>query len=232
MTAGDIDDHLGPIGELQRLANETPRLKDYLAGIDDLPIYRGSIPFSAGISVDGRIRYLDNALDTSLNGVDVSLALATHESVEWALREFCQIGVDYANDPRGHRLANREEYEKVTDLWSKSGKPNIWEEAPENGLWEQYDDFIDPQVRRIEKSPVSDVPPDLALYPYVGTPWLSKIKAAMVKLPKDMVNYRLDFTTGRRQCSNCSMFLRQSSSCTLVAGEILAQYVCDRWRSR
>ena len=103
MTAGDIDDRLGPEGLLESLANETPALHDYLKQMDNHPILRACIPFGAGISTDGRVRYIDRRLDTVLNDVDISLALATHESVEWALREFCQIGVDYAKQPLGHR---------------------------------------------------------------------------------------------------------------------------------
>ena len=53
------------------------------------------------------------------------------------------------------------------------------------------------------------------------------------KVPKESVNYRLAELPGRR-CGTCSMFRAssQGGSCTLVAGLIEADHVCDRWDAR
>src|SRR6266702_7291255 len=136
MSAGDIDDRLGPEGELDSLRTEYPSLDAYLNSAP--AINRNyNIPYGAGISEDGQTVYIDSRLNTMVDGVDCAQALATHERVEWALREFCQIGRDYAADPRGHRLANRAEYEMVHNL--------LWKqfEFPDDA-WEEYDDALDP----------------------------------------------------------------------------------------
>src|SRR6202035_3796358 len=108
MSAGDIDDRLGPEGSLEELRAKCPDLDAYLRIANALPwVKTFSIPFLAGISNDGQTRYIDHRLDTILRGFDISPALATHESVEWAIRRWTGIGEDYTTDPRGHRLANR-----------------------------------------------------------------------------------------------------------------------------
>lgn len=159
MSAGDIDDRLGPEGELDRLKAENTELRAYLETINDLEIDTNewTIPYGFGISTDGRVRYGDHRLNCFLDGVDISIGPATHESVEWAVRRFCGIGEDYAHDARGHRLANRAEYEVVASLF-----PNL----PPDDAWDKYDDFLDPQIRKIEHAPLTKVPSDLALYPY------------------------------------------------------------------
>jgi hypothetical protein len=172
MSAGDIDDRLGPEGRLRQLRQDYPELDAYLAKADTLPIQRVSgIPYGAGISTDGQTRYINSELQTVLDGVDISLALATHESVEWALRQFCGIGEDYQDDPSGHRLANRAEYEKVSELFGVT-------EETTNGLWADYDGFLDPQLAALEHAEIIAPPKDLALYPYEGTPLYEKIREA------------------------------------------------------
>lgn len=58
----------------------------------------------------------------------------------------------------------------------------------------------------------------------------------MSKVSKRSVNYRKKpYSWGGRRCGNCSMFTRAKAgpggtgSCTLVAGEIRPQDICDRW---
>src|SRR5437899_2076992 len=104
--------------------------------MDNVPIRRAGVPFGAGISESGETVYIDPRLDTVVDGVNVDKALLTHEVVEWGLRQFARIGMDYADDPRGHRIANRAEYNTVTQLF-----PDLEPEA----AWERYDEFIDPQ---------------------------------------------------------------------------------------
>lgn len=178
MSAGDIDDKLGPADELSRLRSENPKLNRYILYIPTVPIFRAEVPFSAGITQGGRICYIDPRLDTILDGVDISPALREHECTEWALRWYCQIGMDYAGDPRGHRLANRAEYEKVLELIGPAVP------AEPDGFYadfwrDRYDSFLDPQVRFIETAPLTSVPRDLDLYPYANDEkLLARIKEA------------------------------------------------------
>ncbi len=180
MSAGSIDDRLGPQGELEQLRSEHADLDEYLSAADSYPIIRADIPFGAGISTNGETRYIDRRLDTILDGIDVSPALAVHETVEWALREFCSIGLDYSTDPRGHRLANRAEYEKVLELAHKAASAGVWviSDKTDEDLWDAYDELMDPQLRRIQTEPLTLVPADLAMYPYEGTEWEEKIREA------------------------------------------------------
>jgi hypothetical protein len=172
MTAGDIDDRLGPKDELAQLRLRFVQLDTYLQHVASRPVLRAGIPFGAGISDDGQVIYIDSRLDTNVAGVDVELALSTHEQVEWALRKYANIGEDYATDPRGHRLANRAEYEMVSSLFP---------EMEPSEAWDLYDEHIDPQVRKIEGEDLRNVPYNLATYPYEDD-------EAMMKKIKDARN--------------------------------------------
>lgn len=163
MSSGDIDDTLASIEEYNQ-ALQNPEFSAYISGIDQLPINREyDIPFGAGISRDGRTRYIDRNIHTRFRGADISSVLATHESWEWAARRWLGIGMDYQRDPSGHRLANRAE---LHALMQRVSSP-VGGEAE---LWRAYDNFVDPQVKRDESESIKKVPPDLDLYPYVGTP--------------------------------------------------------------
>ena len=169
MSTGDIDDRLGPEGRLEELRKEYPDLDNYLTGLTSIVVNRDyDIPYTAGISTDGLTVYIDRRLNLDLDGKDLTPAVMTHECVEWALREFCSIGEDYQYDPTGHRLANRAEMEVAEHILGRG------QEA-----WDLYDDFMDPQVRRIEHAKIEKVPSDLALYPYEGTAYLRRLKKAM-----------------------------------------------------
>ena len=165
MTTGDIDDKLGPEGELAHLRDLFPNLDAYLSTCDDLPIILVTgLPYGAGISTDGQRRYVDSRLDTMFQDADIKPAIARHESVEWALRKFYEIGEVYASDPRGHRLANRAELEKVTEIFY--GSVDNVTQVDEEDLWSAYDDFLDPQLAALEHMEIVGTPADLALYPY------------------------------------------------------------------
>lgn len=168
MSAGDIDDTLGSILELERLKMQFQDFQVYWNAIDTLPISRTfHIPYGAGINAKGTIVYVSSDIDPFVNSIDCASALAYHEATEWALRKFCQVGVDYAHDPQGHRLANRAEAERAAKLLS----------LPVDAAWKLYSKHIDPEVQYDESEPIANVPPDLALYPY--PPDLrAKIKAA------------------------------------------------------
>lgn len=198
MSSGAIDDRLGSNSLLLELQERYPELKSYLSTCDSLPILRTCVPYGGGISKDLQVRFLDRRLNVVLDGIDISLAPARHESTEGALRRFCQIGVDYAEDPRGHRLANRAEYEKVAELlynkaeYEEVPNPDYPNKSPggfafgpvglEHRLrtsqecWDMYDDFLDPQLLAIERGELSAVDPRLDLYPYRGTELYDKLK--------------------------------------------------------
>jgi hypothetical protein len=61
--------------------------------------------------------------------------------------------MDYVNDPSGHRLANRSEAQLVEEMGVDL---------------DAYDEHLDPQLKKIEKLPLHNVPKDLALYPYTS----------------------------------------------------------------
>lgn len=170
MSTGDIDDKLGPWGELERLRKEYPELDEYL-DLADYKIAFATIPYGAGISQNGFTVYIHPNLQLDLDGVDIRDALATHERTEWALRRFCKIGMDYQTDPTGHRLANRAEYVVVEGLLGS-------DQVDYGDAWAAYDDFLDPQLEAIQKLPLTSVPKDLAMYPYEGTEWEEKLKEA------------------------------------------------------
>lgn len=48
------------------------------------------------------------------------------------------------------------------------------------------------------------------------------------KVSKTSVNYRHSF--GKEKCGNCVMF--RSGECTLVAGKINEDCVCDKWAAK
>lgn len=162
MSAGDIDDHLAPAGELDHLLRSHTDLREYLDQAQHFHIDRyHDIPFGAGISEDGRRFFIDQHLHIRFRGQNISRVLTRHEAVEWALRRFAQIGLDYQNDSRGHELANRAEFEALAELFPG--------EDPQ-ALWAAYGRFVDPQIRRDEHESIRRVPYDLAMYPYEGTP--------------------------------------------------------------
>ena len=157
MSAGDIDDHLGSQETLNRLLVEKPEFASYCASAWSLPPIRTFfIPFGAGISDAGNRVYISYDLQTMVDNVECANALVRHETTEWALRQFCSIGLDYSSDPSGHRLANLVEHDRVCSLLDR----------PE--AWDRYCEIIDPQVILDERQSFADksVPKDLALYPY------------------------------------------------------------------
>ncbi len=157
MSTGDIDDRLGPEGELEELRLQYPELEEYLSWAWGLkPVRTFFIPYAAGISADGKRVYISYDIQSSVEGIDCESALVRHETTEWGLRRFCLIGEDYITDPRGHRLSNRAEHDRIVQLLGG-------EDA-----WDIYTEIIDPQVINAERGDFEDrpIPQDLALYPY------------------------------------------------------------------
>ena len=149
------DSRLGPKNELILLRKRFIQLDTYLFHMESRPVLRAHVPYGAGISRDGQTVYIDARLDLHLNSVDLSPALSAHEQVEFGLRQFAKIGEDYAADPRGHRLANRAEYDKLSELF-----PNL--DADE--AWNMYNKHLEPQIRAIENLPFENIPYNLATH--------------------------------------------------------------------
>jgi hypothetical protein len=221
MSAGDIDDTLGPEGRLTALRSTFPDLDQYLSRVGDLKVERACVPFGAGISQDGLTVYIDPRIDTNCGGTDMSPALVVHESTEWALRTFCEIGEDYANDPTGHRLANRAEYVAVGLLLAHTAEDG--EEA-----WQIYDDFIDPQVMKLEFDTIGAMAPDLDLYPYAGARLEESVRTAQQRArTKEELRYT-DQGSPEEHCANCEYYL-PDRACFYVLGEISKAGWCENW---
>jgi hypothetical protein len=222
MSAGDIDDTLGPEGRLTALRAQYPDLDRYLSRIGDLKVERACVPFGAGISNDGLTVYIDPRIDTICDGTDLAPALVVHESTEWALRTFCEIGEDYANDPTGHRLANRAEYVAVGLLLAHKA-----EDAEE--AWQIYDDFIDPQVMKLEFDTIGAVAPDLDLYPYAGNAGLEgRVRAAQERAETKEELHYTDKGSPEEHCANCEYYL-PDRACLYVLGEVSKAGWCENW---
>lgn len=169
MTAGAIDNVLASLDEIDLLKSRFPQFSTYLGSMWALPINRTHyIPFGAGISIDGVQRYLSNDVDfTVLNRVDCGPATADHESSEFGAIYYAFVG-PYENDV-GHRIGNRMEYLRVSKLL-------YWLQPTE--AWKVYNEHIEPQIvveERMADKLLAQVPKDLALYPYVGTPIYEKL---------------------------------------------------------
>lgn len=156
ISAGDIDDSLAPRDELEHLLGSA-NIREYIRNAWlFIPCRTFFIPYGAGISHNGSRVYISYDVQTIIDGSDCASALVRHETTEWALRRFLDIGSDYLSDPRGHRLANRAEEQRVLALLDREN------------AWELYQEVIDPQVVLDERTEFDDkpIPRDLALYPY------------------------------------------------------------------
>ncbi len=157
MSAGDIDDDVIPLEAVNKLRKRFQELDNYLKLAWTFHPFRSFfIPYGAGISEDGMRVYISHDIQTVVSGIECENALIRHETTEWGLREFCSIGIDYAADPNGHRMANVVEFARVYELVDR---PNAIE---------LYEGILDPQVILAERTKVKGkpVPRDLALYPY------------------------------------------------------------------
>jgi len=182
MTAGSIDDHLGSSIELARLIEQFPSFGDYLAQAEDFDLNTEyDCPFVGGITDDGQTPLGDRHFNWDWNGLIIKPCIREHECTEWGLREFCRIGVDYEKDPRGHRLANRAELDELTRQLYLQQINDERRSMNEKELWEAYDAFIDPQVKGVEGEKITLIHPQLALYPYKGTPLYDKLVKLLAK---------------------------------------------------
>lgn len=233
MSSGDIDDRLGPEGMLDNLRKHNIDLDLYLrsAGLIK-PIRTFFIPYGAGISQDGSRVYISYDVQSNIDGVECEAALVCHETTEWALREYAGIGMDYAADPAGHRLANRAEYELVNILL-----------APRPDPWAIYSEVIDEQIMNAERIRFDNrpIPQDLALYPYDYSMRL-KLQDAMhndrsweewekLAANKPYSKAEVDYTddgSETEHCSNCDHYDIEPD-CKIVRGAIVAEGWCNKW---
>ena len=156
MSSGDIDDTLASQEEFHRLLADNEDLRKYLHTAWQLnPIRLFFIPYGAGMNNDGTRVYISHDIQTVIDDIECAPALVRHETTEWGLRVYASIGLDYLDDPTGHRLANRAEHDLVQVLLGSDG-------------WEKYSEIIDPQVLNSERTDLKDkpIPKDLAFYPY------------------------------------------------------------------
>ena len=167
------------------------------------------VPYLAGSSLDGKTIYFDPALIEGTRGEEWARTLVTlHEIVEWALKPW-----ERGYEPR-HHMATSAEYEFAPHLGHTEG---------------EYKRLLRPLYKPIENENIESVPPDLDLSPYSG-----KLKGYLYdlqhgKLAKSKVNYGPGVKS--RNCGLCEMF-RDPHDCTLVAGNVRAQDVCNRFMRR
>ena len=234
MSTGDIDNELGPPNRLNNLRQNHSGLDAYLRrAVLFKPVRTFFIPYGAGISEDGQRVYISYDVQSNIDGVECESALVTHETVEWALREFCDIGTDYAADPSGHRLANRAEYERVCTLLAGRVDP-----------WDIYSEIIDEQILNAERQGYKDrpIPMDLALYPYTQNErfrlqeamdndrsldeW-DKLQEQTKPYTQEEVEYT-DTGSEAEHCSKCDHF-ESTGTCAIVHGQISAAGWCNKW---
>jgi len=157
MSAGDIDDKEEPATTLARLRRDNREFDEYLKWAWTIkPIRTFFIPFAAGASYDGKSVYISYDVQTVIDNVEYESAIVRHETTEWALRYYLGIGEDYGDDPVGHRIANRAEFDRVRQL------------GDGDHALEVYKEVIDAQIYRTERMDITGrpIPQDLALYPY------------------------------------------------------------------
>jgi hypothetical protein len=176
MTSGSVDDHLGSSIELARLVEQFPSFGDYLASAEDFDLNtEDDVPFVGGITFDGKQPLGDRNFNWDWNGLIIKPSIREHECVEWGLRKFCRIGVDYEHDPAGHRLANRAELDELVRQLYLQQVSDERRSMGEAELWKAYSAFVDPQVKGVESEQITSVNKQLALYPYKGSPLYEKL---------------------------------------------------------
>lgn len=234
MSTGDIDNTLGPEGELDRLRKQNVYLDQYLRKAWLFkPIKTFFILYGAGISEDGSRVYISYDIQSIVDGVECEQALVIHETTEWALREYCGIGEDYAADPTGHRLANRAEFECVNSLLAGRDDP-----------WELYSEVIDEQVLIDERHRYAErpIPQDLALYPYEqatrsklidamyndrSTEEWEKLQEQAKPYTKEESEYT-DNGSEAEHCSICNHYVSETE-CRIVQGQIVPDGWCKHF---
>jgi len=235
LSTGDIDNRLGPELELSQLRATNPEFDAYLrVAWQFKPIRTFFVPYGAGCSSDGQRVYISYDVQSNIDGIECESALVRHETTEWALREFLNIGDNYAEDPSGHRLANRAEFDRVNELL-----------RDRVDAWELYSEIIDEQVLNAERQQYSDrpIPQDLAMYPY-SPHERAKLQDAMgndrswdewERLVRDQVKpytmEEVEYTNEGSEAEHCSIcdHYVNASSCAIVNGLISPDGWCNKF---
>jgi hypothetical protein len=206
MSSGDpCYDDIPPAGSLEHFLDlfyKEPELRLTIA----LPRKWNSdydVPYLAGSSLDGQTLYFDPKLHSLPDWAKRLISL--HEIVEWSLKPYIS-----GYEPR-HHMATAAEDRYVVDLGHTA---------------KEYRMLLRPFYAPIEHEKLTNCPPDLDLSPYGGELKVTLEDLQEGKVSKIAVMY--GHGARHRQCALCSMF-RAPSACTLVAGPISPEAVCDRF---
>lgn len=208
MSSGDPYDDVPSKGSLEEfllLLAEYPELKAAIA------VRRRwnrdyEVPYLAGSSLDGSTVYFDPKLHSLPEWATRLIAL--HEIVEWSLKPYVN-----GYEPR-HHMATAAEDRYVLDLGHTP---------------QEYRALLRPFYAPIEHEKITNCPPDLDLSPYSGE--LKRMLEDLQKGKVSKVAVMYGHGARHRNCGLCSMF-RAPSACSLVAGPISADAVCDRFVRR
>jgi hypothetical protein len=207
-----FDDEPGNFAELVRVRRAHPVVQDWLRR------YRRTdrefhIPYLSGVSTDGSCVYIDHALPlVILRNISLGQLLIIHETVEYALMR----GAGLKYEPAHHLATAAEAY--------------VLRVIAPGTEWNDYRAVLRPYYKPVQDATLTEVPQDLALYPYSGRLYKDLWDLQHGKITKTKAGYRQ--TASAVRCGSCSMFRPVQRSCTLVVGRIRAADTCDRWEPR
>lgn len=225
MASGDVshfDDKPGSKQELEKLYRDQPSVRAFLREAHKLD-HKHDIPYIGGISTDGKTVYLDRHVPLEIGDLPVAKLIILHETIEYAIiRELSRAKHDKFWFDHAHKY-----YEQAHHLATAAEDLML---TGEGLKWKTYTEALRPYYKPVEDEKLENPPKDIALYPYTGHLYQLLWDFRKGKVSKSFVNYR----RGRAQesCGNCSMFLRSSHGCTLVAGVIVSSDVCDKWTAK
>ncbi len=209
MSSGDpCYDDIPPAGALQHFLELLLKHPDLKESISIRRKWNSDydVPYLAGSALDGSTIYFDPKLHSLPEWATRLIAL--HEVVEWSLKPYCSPYEER------HHMATAAEDRYVLDLGHTPS---------------EYRQLLRPFYAPIEHEKLTDCPPDLDLSPYSG-----ELKRTLEDLQNGKVS-KISVLYGHgarhRNCGLCQMF-HSPDSCTLVAGPIRADAVCDRFVRR
>jgi hypothetical protein len=209
MSSGDpCYDDIPPKGSLGRFLELLMEYPDLKAAIAVKRSWNGDyeVPYLAGSSLDGQTLYFDPKLHSLPDWAKRLIAL--HEIVEWSLKPY------EATYEERHHMATAAEDRYVYDLGHTPS---------------EYRALLRPFYAPIEHEKLTNCPPDLDLSPYSGELLRTLEDMQNGKVSKISVMY--GHGARHRNCGLCQMF-RSPDACTLVAGPISPDAVCDRFVRR
>ena len=124
-----------------------PRVIARMAKLNSIPVVKKyDVPYLCGYSKDAKTIYFDKHLNTKMKGHDLTKFLKIHEYTEKTLMDVFEM--DYQ---QAHHIATHQERKAVEAAGIK---------------WNDYDDFLEPQIKEVWHEDLKIVPPDLDLEPY------------------------------------------------------------------